>query len=138
MFENEKIIQQPVVKINLTEMYIDAATNFIKEKSGLYAASYTYCNFTTFSEQSSPFLLYMAFQHTHKPQFSGKLATNSCIRGEFGDALAELDWGVGQILEELEKDGVSDNTFVFFTSDNGLAQASDFQSYMLLDCLGPP
>ena len=32
---------------------------------------------------------------------------------------AELDWGVGQVLEILKKAGVERNTFVFFTSDNG-------------------
>ena len=34
---------------------------------------------------------------------------------------AELDWGVGQILEILRKAGVEGNTLVFFTSDNGYA-----------------
>ena len=36
---------------------------------------------------------------------------------------AELDWGVGQILEILQKAGVERNTFVFFTSDNGYGVA---------------
>jgi len=34
-----------------------------------------------------PFFLYMAFQHTHAPQFAGKMFTNSSIRGTYGDAL---------------------------------------------------
>ena len=35
----------------------------------------------------NPFFLYVAFQHTHKPQFAGKEFTNSSSRGPFGDAL---------------------------------------------------
>ena len=37
----------------------------------------------------------------------------------FGDSLSELDWEVGQIIDTLESEGVSENTFVFFSSDNG-------------------
>ena len=61
----------------------------------------------------------MAFQHTHYPQFAGKQFTNSSIRLTFGDALNELDWGVGRIFQALKDADVDDNTFVFFTSDNG-------------------
>ncbi len=66
-----------------------------------------------------PFFLYLAFQHTHHPQFAGKMFTNSSVRGTFGDSLNELDWAVGEIFRLLEYAGVKDNTFVFFTSDNG-------------------
>ena len=71
------------------------------------------------SASKTPFLLYMAFQHTHQPQFAGKMFTNSSIRGPFGDALSELDWGVGQILQALTDEGIENDTLVFFTADNG-------------------
>lgn len=32
---------------------------------------------------------------------------------------SELDWSVGEVFKTLESSGVADNTFVFFTSDNG-------------------
>jgi arylsulfatase A-like enzyme len=67
----------------------------------------------------TPFLLYFAFQHTHQPQFAGKDFTNTTLRGPFGDALAELDWGVGQVMQALKDAGVDNDTFVFFTADNG-------------------
>ncbi len=73
----------------------------------------------THTASNSPFFLYMAFQHTHHPQFAGEKFTNTSIRGKFGDALNELDWGVGQILQTLKDAGVDKDTFVFFTSDNG-------------------
>ena len=40
-----------------------------------------------FVAKKKPFFLYMAFQHTHHPQFSSKMFTNSSIRGTFGDSL---------------------------------------------------
>lgn len=67
----------------------------------------------------TPFFLYFAFQHTHQPQFAGKDFTNTTLRGSFGDALAELDWGVGQVMQALKAAGVDNDTFVFFTADNG-------------------
>ena len=33
--------------------------------------------------------------------------------------MEEMDWGVGEILNALDKLGVADNTFVVFTSDHG-------------------
>lgn len=37
----------------------------------------------------------------------------------YGDAVMELDYGVGRILDLLKSTGLSNNTLVFFTSDNG-------------------
>lgn len=92
--------------------------------------------FLWFADQDTPFLLYMAFQHTHHPQFASKTFTNSSIRGMFGDALVsdlcstsvvlmelalqnELDWEVGQIFNAIHEAGIASNTFVFFSADNG-------------------
>ena len=72
-----------------------------------------------FAASGTPFFLYFAFQHTHQPQFAGREFTNTTIRGPFGDALAELDWGVGQVMQALKDANVDDNTLVFFTADNG-------------------
>ncbi len=33
--------------------------------------------------------------------------------------IAELDWCVGQLMEELEKLNIRDNTMIIFSSDNG-------------------
>ena len=39
--------------------------------------------------------------------------------GPRGDAIAQVDWMTGQIIKELESLGLSDNTVIVFTSDNG-------------------
>ena len=76
-----------------------------------------YCFLSTASD--SPFFLYLAFQHTHHPQFAGKRFTNTTIRGMFGDAITEMDWAVGEVIQALKNSNVEDNTFIFFTADNG-------------------
>ena len=103
VFENDKILQQPADMTTLAERYSNAATGFIK----------------TNAAKKTPFFLYMAFQHTHKPNFASKQFVNTTIRGPFGDSLSELDWEVGQIMDTLKAEGVLNDTFVFFTSDNG-------------------
>lgn len=42
----------------------------------------------------------------------------------FRQAIAEIDWSVGQILDALQAQGIDENTFVIFTSDNGPAIGS--------------
>jgi arylsulfatase A-like enzyme len=46
--------------------------------------------------------------------FTGKSAM-----GVRGDAIAQMDWMSGQIIDELKKQGVYDNTLIIFSSDNG-------------------
>jgi arylsulfatase A-like enzyme len=46
----------------------------------------------------------------------------------FRQAIAEIDWSVGQILDTLKANGLDENTFVLFTSDNGPPKNSLFAS----------
>lgn len=69
--------------------------------------------------QRRPFFLYYASPLPHtkwKPldRFKG-----SSKQGTYGDVVQELDWQVGEILSELDKLKLSDNTLVVFASDNG-------------------
>jgi arylsulfatase A len=105
VFSNTTIIEQPADFLTLHERYTNAAVSFIKQQSAA----------------DNPFFLYFAFNHLHKPQYAGKQFTGSTIRGNFGDALTEMDDGVGQVMAALKEAGVDDNTFVFFTADNGPA-----------------
>jgi arylsulfatase A len=103
LYENLDIIEQPVKFTTLDERMFSSATNYIKKQAS----------------SKTPFFLYMAFQHMHHPQYAGEKFTNSSIRGPYGDALNEMDDGVGQIVSALKEAGVDKDTFVFFSSDNG-------------------
>lgn len=69
--------------------------------------------------KNRPFFLYFPTPNIHHPftpapRFKG---TGQC--GLYGDFIHELDWMVGEILQSLEDNSLSDNTLVIFTSDNG-------------------
>ncbi|MEO0452722.1 MAG: sulfatase-like hydrolase/transferase [Verrucomicrobiota bacterium] len=70
--------------------------------------------------KDKPFFLYLAFTAPHDPLYPSKEWQGSSPRGnKFGDVVQEMDWGIGQVLSELESQGISENTLVIFTSDNG-------------------
>jgi len=87
----------------LSERYVKSSVNFI----------------TSASASASPWLLYMAFNHVHTPDFASRAFCNTSRRGLFGDALQELDNAVGEIVAAVETAGEAENTIIFFTSDNG-------------------
>uniref|UniRef100_A0A0B6ZYD5 N-acetylgalactosamine-6-sulfatase n=1 Tax=Arion vulgaris TaxID=1028688 RepID=A0A0B6ZYD5_9EUPU len=90
---------------NLTQMYIQEATSFIEEQA----------------QKEQPFFLYWAVDATHEPLYASQSFRGTSRRGLYGDAVRELDYGVGRILEALQNTGIDNNTLVFFTSDNGAA-----------------
>lgn len=51
----------------------------------------------------------------------------------YGDAVRELDDSVGRILQKLIDLGISNNTFVFFSSDNGGALTTKTQGNGIKD-----
>ena len=55
----------------------------------------------------------------HVPLYPGKAFIGKSKRGTYGDAVEEIDWGVGEILSALRKEGLDKNTIVWFMSDNG-------------------
>ena len=66
-----------------------------------------------------PFFLYFPLTAPHKPvsphpRFQGKTEL-----GPYGDFVVQVDWTVGEILNAIDDSGITDNTVVFYTSDNG-------------------
>lgn len=69
------------------------------------------------SEQ--PFFIYFATNDVHVPRFPHERFRGSSSMGLRGDAIAQFDWSVGEILRALEDEGVLENTLIILTSDNG-------------------
>ena len=72
-------------------------------------------------EARQPFLLYLPLTTPHTP-----LAVNEPWKGKSGlnayaDLVMETDALVGRVLDLLDKCSATDNTLVFFSSDNGCA-----------------
>jgi len=69
--------------------------------------------------RSGPFFLYFATHDIHVPRVPHPRFAGKSGMGPRGDAILQLDWCVGRILETLDKHGLTRNTLVIFTSDNG-------------------
>jgi len=71
------------------------------------------------SSKDHPFFLYLAHAMPHYPEHASAAFQGKSEAGLYGDAVQELDWGVGQIFDALKQLGLDDKTLVIFSSDNG-------------------
>lgn len=69
--------------------------------------------------QQQPFFLCFTPHNIHVPRVPHTRFKGSNTAGTRGDHLQELDDAVGQVMAALDKHGLSDNTLIIFTSDNG-------------------
>ena len=77
------------------------------------------------SASGTPFFLYFPLNAPHTPivptaEWQGKSGVNN-----YGDFTMQVDWTVGQVLQALDDAGVSDNTLILFTTDNGCSPAAN-------------
>jgi arylsulfatase A len=101
LIDGEKTIEHNPDQTQLTTWYTERAVQFIADS------------------REKPFFLYVPHSMPHVPLFVSDKFAGKTNRGLFGDVIAEIDWSVGQILEALEKHGLTDQTLVLFSSDNG-------------------
>jgi arylsulfatase A-like enzyme len=66
-----------------------------------------------------PFFLYFATHDIHVPRVPHPRFVGATDMGPRGDAIAQFDWCVGELLDTLDRLGLSENTLVILTSDNG-------------------
>jgi arylsulfatase A-like enzyme len=102
--EGTRVIKTPLGDADqdqLTTQYTERAVRFIE------------------GHKERPFLLYLPHTMVHVPLHVSDKFRGKTRRGLFGDAVMELDWSVGQVLDTLRKNRLERNTMVVFTSDNG-------------------
>jgi arylsulfatase A len=85
----------------LTPRYTEQAVKFIETR------------------RDKPFFLYLAFSYPHDPARASSRFRGKTKFGDVGDCIAEIDWSVGEILSAVERQGVSSDTLICFTSDHG-------------------
>lgn len=66
-----------------------------------------------------PFFLYLTPSAPHRPCVPPDFMADRSQAGPRGDMVALVDWMVGQIDQALERHGLTENTLVIVTSDNG-------------------
>ena len=101
LMKDTGILERPANQKTITKQYTEEAISRIK------------------SLKKGPFFLYLAYSFPHIPLFRSDDFKDISKSGIYGDVVEEIDWSVGKILETLEEEGISGNTLVVFTSDNG-------------------
>lgn len=101
LYRNDEVIEKPVIQNTLTERYTQEAVKFITD------------------HKKDPFFLYLAHSMPHVPLFPNVKFAGKSARGTYGDIIEEIDWSVGEILNTLRANGLDNNTYVIFLSDNG-------------------
>lgn len=101
LLRNTDVDQEQPDQRALTERYTTEATRFIRE------------------HKDEPFFLYFAHMHVHVPIFVPRRFLDQSDNGGYGAAVEEIDWSVGVLMDTLDQLGLSENTLIVFTSDNG-------------------
>ncbi|MCP4451298.1 MAG: sulfatase [Planctomycetes bacterium] len=101
LLRNEEVIQVQPRQAPLIERYTEESVRFIRDN------------------QNKPFFLYLAHMHVHLPHYVMPHFESQSKNGRYGAAVAAIDWSTGVLMNELEQLGLTDNTIVIFTSDNG-------------------
>ncbi|RWS04129.1 steryl-sulfatase-like isoform X1, partial [Dinothrombium tinctorium] len=103
LMRDYEVIEQPINFISLTRRLVKEANNFISLSV----------------QKQQPFLLMVAFTKVHTAHFPSKRFAGKSKHGKFGDCVMEIDWAIGQLTNTLSELGALDNTFIYFSSDNG-------------------
>ena len=105
----------------LTDLLSDRAVDFLKQRGA----------------DGAPFLLSLHYTAPHWPWESRHKPAFPPIRGEtlghldggsihtYHQMIREMDEGIGRVLDTLEEQGLSEDTLIVFTSDNGGERFSD-------------
>lgn len=65
------------------------------------------------------FFLYFPTTNIHHPFTPAPRFLGTSKAERYGDFIHELDWIVGEVMNALDEAGITENTLVIFTSDNG-------------------
>jgi arylsulfatase A-like enzyme len=103
LLRNETVIEAPVDRNDLVKRCTEEAIGFIERNRE--SRFFVYIPHTMPGSTPTPF---------SSPAFRGKSKN-----GDYGDAVEELDWSTGEIVATLARLGLTENTLVIWTSDNG-------------------
>jgi arylsulfatase len=101
LYENETVLDTLTDQTNLTIEITERSVDFINRN------------------KENPFFLYVPHPQPHVPLFVSNKFKGKSNRGLYGDVIMELDWSVGEIIKSVEINGLTENTIIIFTSDNG-------------------
>ena len=101
LYRNENALKEIIDQSNLTKDITTESINFIEKN------------------RDNPFFLYIAHPQPHVPLFVSEDFEDLTGNGLYADVITEIDYSVGRVLDKIEESGLTENTIVVFTSDNG-------------------
>ena len=101
LYRNENALKEIIDQSNLTKDITTESINFIEKN------------------KDNPFFLYIAHPQPHVPLFVSEDFEDLTGNGLYADVITEIDYSVGRVLDKIEEIGLTENTIVVFTSDNG-------------------
>ena len=99
--DREVAEKPPIDQSTLTRRYTERAVDFLAANRG------------------RPFFLYLPHTFPHEPLHASAERRGTSAAGLYGDVVEELDDSVGAVVGALERLGLTENTLVVVTSDNG-------------------
>ena len=108
VMENDRVIEHDD-PINMLPRLTKKVVEYIDSRAG----------------KEDPFFLYVPLGSPHTPILPSKAWQGKSKLGKYGDFVMETDAVLGAISKALKKHGMSENTLVIFTSDNGCSKAAD-------------
>ncbi|XP_060082819.1 steryl-sulfatase-like [Ylistrum balloti] len=103
IYRDFEIVEQPIRLRGMTQRFAKESIDFLEQRK----------------VDKNPFFLMVSWTHVHTAIQVTKAFRGRTRHGRYGDAVEELDSGVGEITDALDRLGLSDETIVYFTSDNG-------------------
>ena len=101
LYRNENALKEIIDQSNLTKDITTESINFIEKN------------------KDNPFFLYIAHPQPHVPLFVSEDFEDLTGNGLYADVITEIDYSVGRVLDKIEESGLTENTIVVITSDNG-------------------
>lgn len=86
---------------DMAELFLNKAKDFLKE------------------HKDEAFFLYYGLHQPHVPRVPNERFAGKSSMGPRGDVILEADWCVSEFLKEMDRLGLTENTLVILTSDNG-------------------
>lgn len=77
------------------------------------------CEFIKRNGNKKPFFLYVPLTQLHFPTLPHREFEGASKYGDFADSLIEMDARVGQIIDAVDQNNLTENTIFIFASDNG-------------------
>ncbi|MEW4490279.1 sulfatase [Thalassoglobus sp. JC818] len=101
VLRGSEVVKRPADPNELTKVYTDECIRFITEN------------------KNKPFFVYLPHTMLHNPLGVSPEFRGSSDFGEYGDAIQELDFHVGRLVNTLKELELDQQTIVVYLSDNG-------------------